>query len=84
MATLLSSEIVQISAQSFSNQVGAGAVFALGDEVDLLEHGRRESNQDLFGHISFPLETCRDSETHLVKALALEEMDFVQRFLNDG
>jgi len=34
--TLLPSEIIEIPAQSFSNQVASGAVFALSDEIDLL------------------------------------------------
>jgi hypothetical protein len=35
MAALGASEIVEISAQCFTNQIRAGAVFALGDEIDL-------------------------------------------------
>jgi hypothetical protein len=49
-ATLGASEVIEITTQSFSYQVGSRAMLALSDEIDLFQHCRGQSDQDLLGH----------------------------------
>lgn len=60
---LLSSEIIQITAKSFSYQVASCAVFVLSNEVYLFQHCRWESYQYFFGHLQFLAETKVDAGT---------------------
>lgn len=57
------SEVVQIASEGFSYQIGSGAVFALGDKVNLFEHGRGQGDQDLLRHTQFLTETIGDHGT---------------------
>jgi hypothetical protein len=60
---LLSSEIVQITAECFSYQIASSAVFVLSNEIYLFQHSWGQSNQYFFGHLQFLAETKVDAET---------------------
>lgn len=50
LGALSAPEIIQVSAQRLTYEIGAGSVFALSDKIGLLKHCRWKRNQYLLGH----------------------------------
>jgi hypothetical protein len=49
-------EIIQVTSQGFSNQIGASSVLALGNEINLFEHSWWQRDEHLLGHNANPRE----------------------------